>query len=86
MNSYHFSCYFEEDLWQMRAIVYKNEYMYLYEVEPEDRKLFARFGVKFITQPKEGFSDIRCSNPVKDHSQYEAAILTGLEQFLVSRD
>jgi len=85
MNIYYFSCYFEEDYWQMRAVVYTNEYLFLYEVEPEDRKLYARFGIKFITQPKEGFLDIRCSNSVKEHLPYEKAILIGLVEWLVSQ-
>jgi hypothetical protein len=84
MNIYLFSCYFEDDYWQMRALVYTNEYLFLYEVEPQDRRLFTRFGIKFITQPKEGFLDIRCSNSIKEHLTYEQAILTGLVEYLVS--
>jgi hypothetical protein len=85
MNIYNFSCYFENDYWQMRALVYTNEYLFLYEVEPVDRKLYSRFGIKFITQPKEGFLDIRCSNSVKEHLAYEQAILVGLMEYLASK-
>ena len=85
MNSYYFSCCFEETNWRFRALVYKNEYLFLFEVEPEDRMLYARFGIKFITQPRDGFFDIRCSNPVKEHAQYELALLAGLEQYLISQ-
>ena len=85
MNIYYFSCYFEEAHMQMRALVYTNEYLFLYEVEPEDRKLFSRFGIKFITQPKEGSLDIRCTNPVKEHLLYELAVITGLADYLASQ-
>lgn len=85
MNSYYFSCNFENENWQMRALIYMNDYLFLYEVEPEDRMLCTRFGVKFITQPKEGFLDMRCSNSVKDHFQYEQAVVAGLERYLVAR-
>lgn len=85
MNIYYFSSYFEEDYFEMKAFVYTNEYLCLYEVEPEDRKLLTRFGIKFITQPKEGFLDIRCSNSVKEHRSYEQAILTGLVEYLATR-
>ena len=85
MIIYNFSCFFEDDYWQMRALVYTNEYLFLYEVEPEDRRLLTRFGIKFITQPKEAFLDIRCSNSLKDHRAYEQAILTGLAEYLVSQ-
>ena len=85
MNSYYFSCRFEQSDWRMRALVYKNEYLFLYEVEPEDPMLHARFGIKFVTQPRDGFFDIRCSNPVKAHADYEVALLAGLEQYLVSQ-
>lgn len=84
MHIYHFSCYFENDRWQLKASAYNNEYLLLYEVEPEDRGLYSRFGIKFITQPKEGLLDIRCSNPVKEHRSYEQAILIGLIEYLVS--
>lgn len=85
MNIYNFSCYFENDYWQMRALVYTNEYLFLYEVEPVDRQLYSRFGIKFITQPKEGFLDIRCSNSVREHLDYEQAILAGLMEYLASQ-
>ncbi len=67
----------------MRAVVHGNEYLMLYEVEPEDRMLFARFGVKFVTQPGKGSLGIRCSKPVQEHNQYEQAILTGLKKYLL---
>lgn len=85
MIIYNFSCFFEDDFWQMRALVYTNEYLFLYEVEPEDRRLYTRFGIKFITQPKEAFLEIRCSNSLKEHFVYEQAILAALGKFLVSR-
>lgn len=69
----------------MRVLVYTNEYLSLYEVEPEDRRLYTRFGIKFITQPKEAFLDIRCSNSIKEHRTYEQAVLIALAEFLVSR-
>jgi len=85
MNIYYFSCYFEEDYWEMKAFVYTNEYLCLYEVEPEDRRLLTRFGIKFVTQPREGLLDIRCSIPVKEHLSYEGAILAGLADYLTFR-
>jgi hypothetical protein len=69
----------------MRALIYANEYLNLYEVEAEDRKLFARFGVKFITQPRQGLLDVRCSNPIREHHQYEQAVLIGLKEYLSSK-
>ena len=85
MDIYYFTCYFEEDHYQMRTLVYTNEYLFLYEVEPEDRRLYSRFGIKFITQPIEGFLDIRCSNSVKEHLPYEQAIFNGLTEYLATR-
>lgn len=85
MVIHNFSCYFEDDYWQMKALTYTNEYLLLYEVEPEDRRLYSRFGIKFVTQPKESFLDIRCSNPVKEHRAYEQAILVGLMEHLARR-
>ncbi|HWB90306.1 MAG TPA: hypothetical protein VG605_00580 [Puia sp.] len=84
MNINYFTFHYEGKDWRMRTIIYANEYLFLYELEPEDRILYARFGVKFVTQPKNGFLDIRCSNAVNDHLQYEAAIMNGLKQYLVS--
>lgn len=78
MNSFHFLCQYEESYWQIRAIVYTNEYLYLYEVEPEDRRMRERFGIKFITQPKDSLYDIRCSNPTREHAPYENAVVSAL--------
>lgn len=85
MKIYLFPCYFEEEYWQMRALVYTNDYLFLYEIEPEDRNLYTRFGVKFITQPREGLLDVRCTNSVKEHLTYEQGILSGLADYLASR-
>jgi len=68
----------------MRAVVYSNDYLFLYEIEPEDRMLYERFGVKFVTQPRDSFDEIRCTNTVPDHFHYELALLHSLRKHLVS--
>ncbi|HEV9038748.1 MAG TPA: hypothetical protein VGQ51_19060 [Puia sp.] len=68
----------------MRALVYVNDFLYLYEIEPEDKKLKSLYGVKFITQQRVDFLDIRCHHPEKGHLDYECAIMAGLQQHLTS--
>lgn len=68
----------------MRAHVYGNDFLYLYEVEPEDRQLKARFGVKFITQQRTDFIDFRCHHPVSGQCEYERAILVALQQYVLA--
>jgi hypothetical protein len=83
MYSFYFSCSFEEIQWRMRALVYRNDFLYLYEVEPEDRQLKARFGVKFITQQRADFLDIRCDHPMRGHRDYERSILVALQEYIL---
>jgi len=78
MKSINFMCHFEDTDWRMRTSVYTNEYLYLYESEPEDAGLLSRFGIKFFTQPKNSLFDIRCTNANKEHAQYEHAIIAAL--------
>lgn len=85
MNNCYFLCHFEENDWRMRALIHANDYLLLYEIEPEDKMLLARFGIKFITQPRKGSLDVRCSNQVLEHRQYEQAVLTGLKEYLVAK-
>jgi|GEM_PF-1647614 len=84
MYIFYFSCDFEGIQWRMRALVYENDFLYLYEIEPEDRQLFGLFGVKFITQQRADFPDIRCHHPVKGHLDYECALIAGLQRHLQS--
>ena len=78
MKSINFLCHFEDTDYRLRAMVYTNEYLFLYETEPEDIRLLTRFGIKFFTQPKNSLLDIRSRNPNKEHVQYEAAIINAL--------
>ena len=82
MDHFYFSCHFEGRQWRLRAVIYANEYLFLYEVEPEDRLLRERYGIKFITQPKDGLLDVRCSNSLRQHEMYEQAILLALMEYL----
>jgi hypothetical protein len=84
MYYFYFSCTFKEIQWRMRALVYLNDFLYLYEVEPEDKQLKSIYGVKFITQQRMDLLDIRCHHPVKGHLDFECAILAGLQQHLMS--
>jgi hypothetical protein len=84
MYYFYFSCTFEEVQWQMRALVYVNDFLYLFEVEPEDKKLKSLYGAKFITQQRADFHEIRCHHPVRGHLDYECAILAGLRQHLLT--
>ncbi|HVU99052.1 MAG TPA: hypothetical protein VHE34_27710 [Puia sp.] len=85
MNTFYFFCNYEGRSWGMRATVYSNNYLFLYEIEPEDRMLNERFGVKFFTRPRDSFFEFRCTNAVKDQFHYELAILAGLRQYLHQR-
>jgi len=84
MDVYYFSCRYEQLDWRMRAVVYSNDYLFLFEIEAEDRTLNERFGVKFLTQPRDSFLDIRCTNTIADHFRYELALLHSLRFFLLS--
>lgn len=84
MEIYYFPCHYEERDYPMKINKYSNDYLFLYEIEPEDRILNERFGVKFITQLRDSLLEMRCTNSITDHFQYELAIVHGLRQFLVS--
>jgi hypothetical protein len=84
MHHFYFSCDFEKAQWRLRAFVHVNDFLYLYEIEPEDKQLKSFFGVKFITQQRTDFLDIRCHHPVKEHLDYECAVLVALQQHLLS--
>lgn len=85
MDSCNFYCFFEENEWRMRAQVHANEYLLLYEVEPEDKSLQKRFGIKFIVQDKVAFLDVRCSSPIDKHFAYEQSLLAGLRSYLLTQ-
>jgi hypothetical protein len=68
----------------LRVVIHKNEYLYLYEVEPEDKVLNERFGVKFITQRRNASLDLKCNLPIQEHLLYEQAVVKGLRQYLIS--
>ncbi|HVS98154.1 MAG TPA: hypothetical protein VHE54_16775 [Puia sp.] len=84
MYIFYFSCSFEEIRRRMRVLVYENDFLYLYEVEPEDRQLSDRFGVKFFTQQRADFLDIRCHHPIREHNEYESVVLMALQSHLLS--
>ena len=85
MNNCYFSCFFEEHEWRIRAVVHENKFLLLYEVEPEDRALHNRFGIKFILQNRHAYLDVRCSHPVEGHFPYEQALVAGLRKHLLSQ-
>lgn len=68
----------------MRALVYVNDFLLLYEIEPEDKHLQSLYGVKFVTQQRADSFDIRCHHPEKGHLDYECALLAGLRRYLSS--
>ncbi len=84
MNIFYFSCNYEERECRVCATVFENEFLFLFEVEPEDKALYQKFGVKFITQPKAAPLDIRCVNSAKEHAEYELVMLASLMEFLLS--
>lgn len=84
MYYFYFPCIYEEIQWQMRALVHVNDFLYLYEIEPEDKKLKALFGVKFFTQQRADYLDIRCHHPLKEHAGYECVLLVALQKHLLS--
>lgn len=86
MDHYYFLCTFEGDQRRFRARSYLNGSLHLFEVEPEDRELLIRFGIKFITQPNWAFWGMQCCNPVEEHEIYESAILAGLRDFLLNKN
>lgn len=85
MDQYYFLCTFEGCDWRIRAKIFVNEQVYLYEVTPEDNGLFSRFGVKFVTQPKWAFWGARCTNSTDGHVLYENAVLAALKDFLLMK-
>lgn len=85
MNHYYFSCLFEEQEWRLRAAELNNQWLQLYEVEPEDKLLLNRFGTKFITKAKDSALDVRCLNSLEEHREYETALLIALKQHLITQ-
>ncbi|HXD78756.1 MAG TPA: hypothetical protein VN616_13155 [Puia sp.] len=85
MNNCYFSCFFEDSEWRLRAVVHENQYLLLYEVEPEDRRLYGRFGIKFILQNRHAYLDVRCSHPVEQDFAYEQSLVAGLRKYLLTQ-